>query len=72
MAGGPLTDEHAHVLDEHDRPIPSLSACGNTAASAMGHVYAGGGISLGQSSVFGLVAAEQLSTGQHGGGRPAW
>jgi 3-oxosteroid 1-dehydrogenase len=61
MAGGLLTDEHAHVLDGAGRPIPGLWACGNTAASSMGHVYPGGGISLGQSSVFGFVAAESVA-----------
>jgi 3-oxosteroid 1-dehydrogenase len=61
MAGGLLTDEHAQVLDGDGAPIPGLWACGNTAASSMGHVYPGGGISLGQSSVFGFVAAESIT-----------
>ena len=60
MAGGVVTDEHGAVLREDRTRIPGLYACGTTAASAMGRVYAGGGISLGQSSVFGFLAAEQM------------
>jgi 3-oxosteroid 1-dehydrogenase len=61
MAGGVVTDEHARVLREDGTPIAGLYACGTTAASAMGRCYAGGGISLGQSSVFGFLAAEDMS-----------
>jgi 3-oxosteroid 1-dehydrogenase len=60
-AGGLHTDEHARVLSTDGGPIPGLYASGTTAASAMGNVYAGGGQSLGQSSVFGLIAAEQIT-----------
>lgn len=58
MAGGLVTDEHGAVLREDGTRIPALFACGTAAASAMGRVYAGGGISLGQSSVFGFLATE--------------
>jgi hypothetical protein len=39
---------------------PMWYACGNTAASAMGRMYPGGGVSLGQSAVFGFVAMETI------------
>lgn len=60
MAGGLLTDQHARVLTHDNTPIPGLYACGTAAASCMGDKYPGGGISLGQSSTFGYIAAEQL------------
>ena len=63
MAGGLLTDENAAVIGEGGDPIPGLYACGTTAASCAGDVYPGGGVSLGQSSVFGLIASEQLTAG---------
>jgi 3-oxosteroid 1-dehydrogenase len=59
--GGLLTDEHARVLREDGAPIEGLYACGCTAASAMGHVYAGGGIAIGQSAIFGFIAGEHLA-----------
>lgn len=73
MAGGLLTDEHARVLREGGEPIPGLYASGTTAASCMGDTYPGGGISLGQSSVFALLAVEHLASGAAGtvGGRSA-
>ena len=61
MAGGLVTDEWARVLREDGSRIPGLYACGTAAASTFGRVYAGGGISLGQSSVFGFVAAEDMA-----------
>ena len=52
------------ILDREDRTVISgLYACGTAAASAMGRCYAGGGISLGQSSVFGMLAAEDMCAG---------
>jgi 3-oxosteroid 1-dehydrogenase len=60
MAGGLVTDTHGRVLREDGTVIPGLYACGTAAASAMGRCYAGGGISLGQSSVFGMLAAEDM------------
>lgn len=59
-AGGLLTDEHARVVGTDGTPIEGLYACGTAAASCMGDKYPGGGISLGQSSAFGYIAAEQL------------
>jgi 3-oxosteroid 1-dehydrogenase len=61
MAGGLLTDERAAVVGKDGSPIEGLYACGTSAASSMGDVYPGGGVSLAQSSAFGLVAAEQMA-----------
>lgn len=61
MAGGLLTDEHARVLNENGQPIHGLYASGTTAASCMGGTYPGGGISLGQSSVFAFLAIEHIA-----------
>ncbi|WP_063047008.1 FAD-binding protein [Nocardia pseudovaccinii] len=60
MAGGLLTDEFSRVVGENGAPIEGLYACGTAAASCMGDKYPGGGISLGQSSTFGYIAAEQF------------
>jgi 3-oxosteroid 1-dehydrogenase len=60
MAGGLLTDEYARVMAQTGAPIDGLYASGTSAASCFGNVYIGGGISLGQSSVFGMIAAEQM------------
>jgi 3-oxosteroid 1-dehydrogenase len=59
-AGGVLTNEYAEALEADGTAIPGLFACGNTAASAMGRMYPGGGVSLGQSAVFGFVAMERI------------
>jgi len=61
MAGGLLTDESAAVIGEDGDPIEGLYACGTSAASCAGDVYPGGGISLGQSSSFGMIAAERMA-----------
>ncbi|BCP14252.1 FAD-binding protein [Mycobacterium paraintracellulare] len=67
MAGGLLTNEHGAVLSTDGTVINGLYACGTAAASVMGRVYAGGGISLGQSSAFGFLAAEHMcSSGADG------
>lgn len=55
--GGVITNEHAQVLDEHDRVIEGLYATGNTTASVMGRTYPGAGASIASSMVFGYVAA---------------
>jgi succinate dehydrogenase/fumarate reductase flavoprotein subunit len=60
MAGGLLTDEYARVVDQNGAPIEGLYASGTSAASCMGDKYPGGGASLGQSTVFGFVAAEHI------------
>lgn len=59
--GGVLTNEHAQVLDEHDRVIEGLYATGNTTASVMGRTYPGAGASIANSMVFGYVAARHAA-----------
>ena len=60
--GGLLIDEHSRVLDAEGQVITGLYAAGNTSASVMGGVYAGGGATLGAA----MVAA--YSAGKHIGG----
>ncbi|WP_375482742.1 FAD-binding protein [uncultured Mycobacterium sp.] len=59
--GGVITDEHAQVLDEHDRVIDGLYATGNTTATVMGRTYPGAGASIAASMVFGYVAARHAA-----------
>ncbi|AGZ53897.1 FAD-binding protein [Mycobacterium kansasii] len=59
--GGVITNEHAQVLDEHDRVIEGLYATGNTTASVMGRTYPGAGASIASSMVFGYVAARHAA-----------
>jgi 3-oxosteroid 1-dehydrogenase len=55
--GGLLTDEHARVVDQDDRPIEGLYATGNGTATVMGRHYLGPGASIANTMVFGFVAA---------------
>jgi 3-oxosteroid 1-dehydrogenase len=55
--GGLVTDEHARVLDQDDRPIAGLYATGNITATVMGRHYLGPGASISNSMVFGYLAA---------------
>lgn len=55
--GGLMTDEHAQVLDQEDRPIGGLYATGNITATVMGRHYLGPGASIANSMVFGYLAA---------------
>jgi 3-oxosteroid 1-dehydrogenase len=55
--GGLATNEHAQVLDEHQVPIAGLYACGNVAATVMGHSYPAAGATLGPGMTFGYIAA---------------
>jgi 3-oxosteroid 1-dehydrogenase len=55
--GGLATNEHAQVLDRDGVPIAGLYACGNTAATIMGHSYPAAGATLGPGMTFGYVAA---------------
>jgi 3-oxosteroid 1-dehydrogenase len=55
--GGLLTDEHARVLRSDGSPIEGLYATGNATASVMGRCYPGAGASIGNSFVWGFVAA---------------
>jgi 3-oxosteroid 1-dehydrogenase len=55
--GGILADEHGRVLKTSGGEIPHLYATGNATASVMGRKYLGAGASIGNSSVFGYLAA---------------
>jgi 3-oxosteroid 1-dehydrogenase len=59
--GGVITNEHAQVLDEHDRVIDGLYATGNTTATVMGRTYLGAGGSIANTMVFGYVAARHAA-----------
>jgi 3-oxosteroid 1-dehydrogenase len=59
--GGVITNEHAQVLDEHERVIDGLYATGNTTATVMGRTYPGAGASIASSMVFGYVAARHAA-----------
>ncbi|WP_163506535.1 FAD-binding protein [Fodinicola acaciae] len=55
--GGLVTDEHARVLGAGG-PLAGLYATGNITATVMGRQYLGAGGSIGNTMVFGFVAAE--------------
>jgi 3-oxosteroid 1-dehydrogenase len=55
--GGALISEHAQVLRADGSVIDNLYAAGNSTASLSGPYYAGAGLSIGASSVFGYIAA---------------
>jgi len=57
--GGALINEHAQVLRPDGSVIPGLYAAGNSTASLSGPYYVGAGLSIGASSVFGYIAANQ-------------
>ena len=59
--GGVITNEHAQVLDEHDRIIDGLYATGNITATVMGRTYLGAGGSIANTMVFGYVAARHAA-----------
>jgi len=65
--GGLVTNEHAQVLDQDDRPIGGLYATGNGTATVMGRHYLGPGASIANTMVFGYVAARH-AVGEHGAG----
>ncbi|GAA5148969.1 FAD-binding protein [Pseudonocardia eucalypti] len=56
--GGLVTDEHARVLGADGQPLPGLYATGNITATVMGRAYPGAGASIGNTMVFGFLAAE--------------
>ena len=55
--GGVVTDDKARVLHADGSPIPGLYATGASSASVMGRVSPGSGVNVGQSFVWGYVAA---------------
>ena len=59
--GGMVTNEHAQVVDQDDRPIEGLYATGNGTATVMGRHYLGPGASIANTMVFGYVAARHAN-----------
>jgi succinate dehydrogenase/fumarate reductase flavoprotein subunit len=59
-AAGLVTDETARVLDNANRPIRHLYACGNDMNSIMNGAYPGPGITLGPALTFGYLAAQHI------------
>lgn len=67
-SAGLSTDEDARVVDQAERVIPGLFACGNDMASIMGDSYPGPGTTLGPAIVFAyraVNAAALLTTHVH-------
>ncbi len=60
--GGLVTNEHAQVVDQEDRPIEGLYATGNGTATVMGRHYLGPGASIANTMVFGYVAARHATS----------
>ncbi|TKC86745.1 FAD-dependent oxidoreductase [Trinickia terrae] len=58
---GLVTSALGEVLDQEDRPIPRLYACGNDMNSPVGGHYIGAGITLGPALTFGYLAAMALA-----------
>jgi hypothetical protein len=58
---GLVTGPRGEVLDQDDRPIPGLYACGNDMNSPVGGHYIGAGITLGPALTFGYLAAMALA-----------
>lgn len=59
--GGLLTDSHARVLNQSDKPIDGLFCIGNNSASVMGESYPGAGGTLGPAMTFGFRAADFMA-----------
>ena len=57
---GLVTDGHARVLDEGDRPIPGLYACGCDMHPVFTGSYPGGGGSIGPGMTFGFIAGRDI------------
>ena len=58
--GGAFINEHAQVMRGDGTVIEGLYAAGNSTASLSGPFYAGAGLSIGASSVFGYIAARHM------------
>jgi 3-oxosteroid 1-dehydrogenase len=59
--GGLVTNEHAQVVDQDERPMGGLYATGNGTATVMGRHYLGPGASIANTMVFGYVAARHAT-----------
>jgi predicted oxidoreductase len=57
---GLVTDENARVLDDANRPIRRLYACGNDMNSIMNGAYPGPGITLGPATTFAYLAVRHI------------
>lgn len=57
---GLVTDGHARVLDDGDRPIPGLYACGCDMHPVFTGSYPGGGGSIGPGMTFGFIAGRDI------------
>ncbi|MFT3754449.1 MAG: FAD-dependent oxidoreductase [Pseudoxanthomonas sp.] len=62
--GGLVCDTQARVLREDGSVIDGLYACGNSTASVMGRSYPGAGASIGNSFVWGYVAAKHAAASE--------
>jgi succinate dehydrogenase/fumarate reductase flavoprotein subunit len=60
-SAGLATNADAAVLDEEEKIIPGLYACGNDMASIMAGEYPGPGITLGPAMTFGYAAARHMA-----------
>jgi succinate dehydrogenase/fumarate reductase flavoprotein subunit len=58
---GLVTGPHGEVLDQENRPIQGLYACGNDMNSPVAGHYIGAGITLGPALTFGYLAARALA-----------
>ena len=61
-SGGLRINKDAQVLNVWGEVIPRLYAVGNTMGSAFGASYPGGGSTVGQGTVFGMLAGNHAST----------
>ncbi len=61
-AAGLVTDEHGRVLDDANKPIRHLYACGNDMNSIMVGDYPGPGITLGPALTFGYLISQHMRT----------
>lgn len=67
-AVGLKIDALSRVLDDQDRPIDGLYACGSDAQAVMGGEYPGGGAQIGVAMTFGFIAARHAVQSQGPGG----